>query len=82
MFKFSKLNFFNKYFFLLLFINMNNNIFCGTVDKLVNLIYDIYPGTNNILSMIFGYQTLFFISKDEKIQKISFFNKAVILFLE
>jgi hypothetical protein len=85
MFVSSKLIFFKKYFLLLLFIKMSNNIcvdFSYIDGVLAGAKKEIAPGVSNVLGSIFGYELLFLFSKNKEIQEINFFNKAVILFLE
>lgn len=87
MLKLSKLLFFKKYFLSLLLINMNhminmNHNICAKLQNFKEFIGKVYPGHANFLATIFGYRVLFLISENKKIQKISFFNKTVIMFLE
>lgn len=81
MFVSSKLIFFKKYFFLLLIILMNNNICVNFID-ICDALAEKTPGFESVLGCLFGYDFLFLFSKNEKIQNISFFEKAIILFLE
>ena len=58
---------------------MNNNIFCSRFSDIIS---NILPEDPTVLAAMCGYEILFLFSGHEKIKKISFFNKAVILFLE